>query len=65
MDIFLRGLLCVSLILPSASAPDFKQGKLSGTVTDSQGRRNFWRYREHPQGFGWVDCWPGLECRIE
>jgi hypothetical protein len=37
MGIFLRSLLCVSLILLSASASEFKKGKLSGTVTDSEG----------------------------
>jgi hypothetical protein len=37
MGIFLRSLLCVSLLLLCALAPAFKNGKLSGTVTDSEG----------------------------
>jgi hypothetical protein len=32
-----RTLICISLILLSASAPDSKKGKLFGTVRDSEG----------------------------
>jgi hypothetical protein len=37
MGILVRSLLCVSLILLFTSARDSKKGKLSGTVTDSEG----------------------------
>jgi Carboxypeptidase regulatory-like domain len=37
METLVRSLICISLILLSASAPDSKKGKLSGTVRDSEG----------------------------